>query len=104
MEAGNVSVAPKDSLEKLQQVMADSGWGQVPVIDPKTRKIIGITTRTDLLKILAGRGRASASRENLGGEIRSALPKNYLNLLELISRLPTSSSCPSSWWADLCAI
>lgn len=94
MEAGDVSVAPSDSLEKLQQIMADSGWGQVPVVDPETRKIIGITTRTDLLKILAGRGRATAGRENLGSEIRSALPRNYLNLLALISQTASQLKLP----------
>lgn len=94
MEAGNVRVAPNDSLEKLQQIMADSGWGQVPVVDPETQKIVGITTRTDLLKILAGRGRTSPSRENLAAEIRSALPKDYLNLLTLISQIASQLKLP----------
>ena len=92
MEAGDYSVAPHDSLEKLQQIMADSGWGQVPVIDPQSRKIIGITTRTDLLKILAGRG--ETRRKNLAAEIQSALPKDFLNLLTIISRTASQLKMP----------
>jgi tRNA nucleotidyltransferase (CCA-adding enzyme) len=86
MEAGSVSVAPQDSLEKLQRIMADSGWGQVPVVDPATGKIIAITTRTDLLKVLAGRSQGSIERKNLASEIAAVLPPARLNLLRLISQ------------------
>ena len=94
MEAGDYSVAPQDSLEKLQQIMAESGWGQVPVIDPESKKIIGITTRTDLLKILAGRGRGEAQRKNLAAEIQSALPLHLLNLLDIISLTASQLKLP----------
>ncbi len=53
MEAGEVTVHPGHSIEHLQQVMTHSGWGQVPVVDPDSGEIIGIVTRTDLLKTLA---------------------------------------------------
>ncbi|MBI5032359.1 MAG: CBS domain-containing protein [Chloroflexi bacterium] len=43
-----VSVSPHDSVEKLRAVMIESDLGQVPVIDKN--KIIGIVTRTDLIK------------------------------------------------------
>ena len=45
-----VSVAPNDSLDKLRAVMIESDVGQVPVIDPKRKAIVGIVTRTDLIK------------------------------------------------------
>ncbi len=74
MEAGNIFVFPEDTLGTLHSVMADSGWGQVPVIDPQTKKIIGIATRTDLIRIIAGKKsgsiRKSKSRKRNG--IRSA--------------------------------
>lgn len=41
-------VSPEDSLEKLRTVMIESDLGQVPVVEDK--KIIGIVTRTDLIK------------------------------------------------------
>ncbi len=49
MDAGNVTVSPGDSLQHLQTVMTESGWGQVPVVDGNG-KVVGIVTRTDLLK------------------------------------------------------
>lgn len=45
-----IFVTPDDSLEKLQSVMIESDLGQLPVVDVKRKKIIGIVTRTDLIK------------------------------------------------------
>lgn len=54
METGSVSVTPQDTSSTLQEVMASSGWGQVPVIDPESDEIIGIVTRTDLISTHSG--------------------------------------------------
>ena len=53
MEAGGVTVSPADSVQHLQRVMIQHDWGQVPVADPADGQIIGIVTRTDLLRTLA---------------------------------------------------
>jgi tRNA nucleotidyltransferase (CCA-adding enzyme) len=45
-----VSVSPEDSLERLRAVMIETNLGQVPVIDAKRKKIVGIVTRTDVIK------------------------------------------------------
>ncbi len=45
-----VAVSPDDSLEKLRAVMIDADIGQVPVVDAQRKAIIGIVTRTDLIK------------------------------------------------------
>ncbi len=50
MEAGNVTVSPLDSIDRLQDVMTESGWGQIPVFDPEKNDIVGIVTRTDTTK------------------------------------------------------
>lgn len=42
------SVSPDDSLEKLRTVMIEADLGQVPVVQDKS--ILGIVTRTDLIK------------------------------------------------------
>lgn len=94
MEAGSVSVAPGDSLEKLQKVMADSGWGQVPVIDPATGEVVGIATRTDLLKVLAGGSQGGLEHQNLADRIATVLPPAHLSLLRLISRAAKELGLP----------
>lgn len=94
MEVGKVFVHPEDSLETLQRVMADSGWGQVPVVDPKTNSVIGIATRTDLLRIIAGKKSGSSEKLNLGAEMESDLPPARLGLLRLISLASSNLNLP----------
>ena len=86
MEVGDFSVTPDDSLDTLQKIMAESGWGQIPVIDPASKDVIGITTRTDLLKTLAGRVTRLSKMINLSKEMQHLLPKERFNLIQLISR------------------
>ena len=72
-----VSVSPSDSLEKLRAVMIESDLGQVPVIEKN--KIIGIVTRTDLIKPW---GAARPSRvENLAQRLDQWLPPDLAMLL-----------------------
>ena len=66
MEPGHVTVAPDDSLEKLQRLMMDTGWGQVPVV--QEGRVIGVVTRTDLVRLWGG-----ASRQPRPGRIEPLL-------------------------------
>ncbi len=50
MDAGEVTLAPDDALTTIQRRMRDSGWGQIPVVEGG--EVVGIVTRTDLLKPL----------------------------------------------------
>ena len=84
MEAGGYSVSPEDSLERLQRLVAETGWGQMPVIDPKSGSIIGIVTRTDLLKNITP-GSKTTGRMNLVPKIESALPTDRLALFKVIA-------------------
>lgn len=56
MEAGEIRVFPEDSLSRLKEIMSNTGWGQVPVVDPETGDVIGIVTRTDLIGTLTING------------------------------------------------
>jgi len=85
MNAGSYKVSPEDSLTKLQQVMTDSGWGQIPVVDPHDKMVFGIVTRTDLLKTLAGVNNGGLQRKNLSREIENQLPGERISLLRAIS-------------------
>lgn len=49
MEPGQVTISPQDSVESLQRLMIESGWGQVPVAEGG--EIAGVVTRTDLITL-----------------------------------------------------
>ena len=85
MEAGEVSVTPNDPLEHLQRLMASTGWGQIPVVSPQDGSIIGIVTRTDLLKVLGKQQQAIPGRLNLREKLEHALPPTRLTFLKLIA-------------------
>jgi tRNA nucleotidyltransferase (CCA-adding enzyme) len=84
MEAGEVVVKPGDSIEQLQRIMTETGWGQVPVVHPETGQIIGIVTRTDLLKTLAPEAKWSG-HPNLAKRLEAVLPAERLALLRAIA-------------------
>lgn len=87
MEAGEHFVRPDDSIDHLQRVVAETGWGQVPVVD-ESGQIVGIVTRTDLLKTLHREGRVEGgfgSRLNLADKLEAVLPADWLHLLRLIA-------------------
>ncbi len=80
MEAGEVTIRPDDPIDRLQQLMTDTGWGQIPVVD-ENGSIAGIVTRTDLIKTLAPRPRRPGMH-NLAARLESALPLARLALLK----------------------
>ena len=84
MEAGNVRVFPSDSLEHIQNVMTDTGWGQIPVVTQRSKTIVGIVTRTDLLKILAP-SKPAPGRQNLSDRLEAKLAPGRLKLLQEIA-------------------
>lgn len=85
MEAGQVTVTPEDSLETVQLLMTTTGWGQIPVVD-STGKIIGIVTRTDLIKTLPI-GNRPISRVNLASRLEKILPRAQVILIKLVSQI-----------------
>ncbi|MEE9512695.1 MAG: CBS domain-containing protein, partial [Anaerolineales bacterium] len=85
MEAGNLVVRMDDSVNHLQKVMIEHGWGQIPVVDPDSGEIVGIVTRTDLLNSL-GTGLEREYKPSLAGELEEALSGPRLALLRLVAR------------------
>lgn len=86
MNAGEVVIHPEDSIDHLQHLMTDTGWGQIPVLDTTDQKIIGIVTRTDLLKILTTQP-AKPGHMNFSENLESAMPKVRLALLKTVSNI-----------------
>jgi len=83
MDAGNVTVSPDDSIEYLQQLMIESGWGQIPVVE--NGDVIGVVTRTDLIT-LWGMPPQPSQRLKVATRLEQALSKPVLALVRRISR------------------
>lgn len=86
MNAGSYTVQPGDSIEHLQRVMTESGWGQIPVVHPDSSKVIGIVTRTDLLKTLTKEPKMPG-RLNLADRVEQVLPPVRLALLKAAAQV-----------------
>lgn len=41
---------PKDPISRIADMMVDTGFGRVAIVDPETHRVIGMLTRHDLLK------------------------------------------------------
>ncbi len=85
MHKGNIVVTEAESLARVRRVMTESNIGQVPVVAPDSREIVGIITRTDLL---AHQG--SAPRDERGPQrmarLAAALSPAALALVQRIAQ------------------
>jgi len=84
MTAGDVTIDTEASLEELQALMGISGWGQIPVVLPQTGEIVGIVTRTDLLKTLSPK-HERPSQEDVAEMLAKAVPPARLALLHALA-------------------
>ncbi|MGH2592659.1 MAG: CBS domain-containing protein [Anaerolineae bacterium] len=73
MEEGAVTVSPGDPVDKLERLMIAHGWGQVPVVDA-SGQVIGIVTRTDVLKLWTAPARPTRRMEIAARLARSLDP------------------------------
>ena len=78
MRKGQIQVSPQDSVERLQQVMMEHGVGQVPVVEDG--EVIGIVTRTDLVKLWSEPPRRSRAEE-IAWLMDETLPQRLLALV-----------------------
>jgi tRNA nucleotidyltransferase (CCA-adding enzyme) len=85
MDANEVWVRPDDSIQLLQARMTDSGWGQIPVVDPTSGQMVGIVTRTDLLKMLSPKS-SRRNRENLEARLIQALAPDRMVIIRLLAK------------------
>ena len=82
MDKGEVFVTPDDPVEKLEQLMIEHGWGQVPVVEEG--QVTGIVTRTDLIKLWA-RPPSTPRRVQVAAKLEAALPAPLLALIRDIA-------------------
>jgi tRNA nucleotidyltransferase (CCA-adding enzyme) len=92
MEGGSVTVQLGDSVSHLQRLMVDRGWGQIPVVSPEGDRVVGIVTRTDLLKALAPG--PSAGRLNLRDRLEHGFPASRLALLHAVAAVADRQHIP----------
>ncbi|MBI1259112.1 MAG: CBS domain-containing protein [Chloroflexi bacterium] len=88
MLSGAVALQPVDPVSLLERRMVESGWGQIPVVaDDGT--IIGIVTRTDLIRYWANQHPATtaAKAESLDANtVASVLGQPIAHLIEQIAQ------------------
>ena len=90
MEAGSVTVSSHDSVERLQRLMIESGWGQIPVVE--NDRIVGVVTRTDLIT-LWGTPPTPPRRREIAALLEQALSGPVLALMRRISQTAHQMGC-----------
>ncbi len=93
MDAGDIRIKPDATLEELQTMMGSTGWGQVPVVNDEG-EIIGIVTRTDLLKTMTPKPDMPPHRKSPGNWNRLFRPPGWHYCVPWRTK-PTGSTCPS---------
>lgn len=86
MSGGAYSLHPDDSVGTLVKLMDTSGWGQIPVVQENV--VIGIVTRTDLIRHLARVHRAlsgQAAPRMTSTQIQGILGEAVGRLIDLIA-------------------
>ena len=88
MKVGSITVRPSDSVETVQRLMIQEGWGQIPVISDKVEgnqdELIGIVTRTDLINLLSDRGEQELE-PNLRDLLSESLPDALWDMVKAVS-------------------
>ena len=87
MRAGTITVYSDDSIPHLQQTMIASGWGQIPVVDRESGRIIGVVTRTDLIAALGTPSTIPRGREDeIAARLERALSPSVMALVRHIAQ------------------
>lgn len=83
MQHGAVSVSPEDSVERVRALMIQTGWGQIPVVEGG--KLIGVVTRTDLIRLPLSE--ANAVQQDIIRRMEHYFPAPLLTLIRQIGEL-----------------
>ena len=83
MRVGKVTARPDESVTTVRRKMVENNWGQMPVVDEDDR-IIGIVTRTDLIKLWDDSERPGHHADRTEQRLCESLPPVQYALLRLI--------------------
>ncbi|HSM56992.1 MAG TPA: CBS domain-containing protein [Candidatus Sulfomarinibacteraceae bacterium] len=98
MKSGRVMVRPSDSIERVQQLMIEEDWGQIPVSatsddEEGPDQLIGIVTRTDLLRLLT-KAVLEESQSNLCSLLSQSLPPVVWRMVQMVSEVADEAGMP----------
>lgn len=100
MKSGHITVTTADSIERVQQLMIEEDWGQIPVVagdgeatEGDAERLIGIVTRTDLLRLLT-RSVEDDDDSNLRPLLSSALPSAVWRMVQMAGEVAASMNMP----------
>jgi len=104
MKSGRVTVTPSDAVERVQQLMIEEDWGQIPVIAGDdgdadntnagdADRLIGIVTRTDLLRLLT-RSVEHDDESNLRSMLGKALPPAVWRVVQAAGEVAAEMNVP----------
>lgn len=85
MHAGEIFVTPQDTIETVQRIMFRERIGQVPVVDQE--QIIGVVTRTDLIRYHNQEDEQIPQNLNLSQALQEAIESRLLQLLVETGRI-----------------
>ncbi|MYC93339.1 MAG: CBS domain-containing protein [Caldilineaceae bacterium SB0661_bin_32] len=89
MRQGNHTVPEDAPVSVLHGLMIESGWGQIPVVDA-AGELVGIVTRTDLLKLWGEERESSPRVPDVSRELGQVLPAGQHRLLWLVGETATA--------------
>jgi tRNA nucleotidyltransferase (CCA-adding enzyme) len=81
MHKGALAVAPDETIERVRAIMIERGLGQVPVV--LDGQLLGIVTRTDLLKLWerGSKPATTAPAADIVARLAAAMPADLLQLI-----------------------
>ncbi len=91
MRTGAVTMHLDDPVRLVQEKMIESGWGQIPVVD-ENGEMVGIVTRTDLLKLWGEE--TPAERPSVKDLMEASLPSGLIGLLRHIGEVAAEMGYP----------
>ena len=61
-DASTLVAYPETPSGEVADMMVESGTGRVPIVDPQTRRVVGLLSRQDLLKVRSSQKRGEVAR------------------------------------------
>jgi len=96
MKSGAVTVRPSDSVDRVRQLMLQSGWGQIPVVadsEHASTNPIGVVTRTDLLNYLF-QPQPESDEPDMRQLLNDALPASLWAMVLAVSQEAAALNMP----------